>query len=195
LQLDDATTAMLLDRGRVDDAIAALPNAGVAKHLHACSHTTFSCNLVEGTMKHNTIPSSIDIGVDIRTLAGETTDDVRAHLDAALGDLAGRVDVQIVMDDPASISRIDNPMWDALQRGVARQFPTARLKPEIVNGFTDARIFRSMGSVAYGAGLFSPDVEAGEFGARFHGNDERIDVESLRLSTQFWLDVVTDVMS
>ena len=57
-------------------------------------------------------------------------------------------------------------------------------------GFTDARIYREMGAVAYGAGLLSPFVTAGEFGSRFHGNDERIDVESLQLSTQFWLDVI-----
>jgi len=145
-------------------------------------------------MKHNTIPSVIDIGVDIRTLPGETEHDVQAHLEAALGELIHDVQVEIVMNDPASISRIDNPMWDTLQRCVAKQFPTARLKPELVVGFTDARIFRTMGSVAYGAGLFSPDVEAGDFGARFHGNDERIDVESLRLTTQFWLDVVHDLM-
>jgi acetylornithine deacetylase/succinyl-diaminopimelate desuccinylase-like protein len=143
-------------------------------------------------MKTNTIPSVIDIGVDVRTLPGEDAADVRAHLDAALGDLAGEVEVEIVMNDAASISRIDNPMWDALQRSVNRPFPSAQLTPQMMVGFTDARIFRRMGSVAYGAGLFSPDVQAGEYSSRFHGNDERIDVESLRLTTQFWLDVVTE---
>jgi acetylornithine deacetylase/succinyl-diaminopimelate desuccinylase-like protein len=63
----------------------------------------------------------------------------------------------------------------------------------LVVGFTDARIYRNMGAIAYGAGLFSPDVEPADFGRRFHGNDERIDVESLRLTTQLWLDVVRDL--
>ena len=49
-------------------------------------------------------------------------------------------------------------------------------------------------AVAYGAGLFSPDLDAGDFSRRFHGHDERIDVESLRLTTQLWLDVVTDLL-
>lgn len=192
--LDGETTRMLLDPAHVDDTLAAMPHAGLARHLHACSHTTFSCNVIEGRMKTNTIPSAIDIGVDIRTLPGEDADDVEAHLVEALGSLAVEVEVEIIMNDPASISRIDNPMWDALQRSVNRPFPTARLSPQLVVGFTDARILRRMGSVAYGAGLFSPDVEASEFASRFHGNDERIDVESLRLTTQFWLDVVTDLM-
>lgn len=192
--LDEETTRMLLDPAHVDDTLAAMPHAGLARHLHACSHTTFSCNVIEGRMKTNTIPSAIDIGVDIRTLPGEDADDVEAHLVEALGSLAVEVEVEIIMNDPASISRIDNPMWDALQRSVNRPFPAARLSPQLVVGFTDARILRRMGSVAYGAGLFSPDVEASEFASRFHGNDERIDVESLRLTTQFWLDVVTDLM-
>jgi len=192
--LDEETTRMLLDPAHVDDTLAAMPRAGLARHLHACSHTTFSCNVIEGRMKTNTIPSEIDIGVDIRTLPGEDADDVEAHLVEALGSLAVEVEVEIIMNDPASISRIDNPMWDALQRSVNRPFPAARLSPQLVVGFTDARILRRMGSVAYGAGLFSPDVEASEFASRFHGNDERIDVESLRLTTQFWLDVVTDLM-
>ncbi len=192
--LDEETTRMLLDPAHVDDTLAAMPRAGLARHLHACSHTTFSCNVIEGRMKTNTIPSAIDIGVDIRTLPGEDADDVEAHLVEALGSLAVEVEVEIIMNDPASISRIDNPMWDALQRSVNRPFPAARLSPQLVVGFTDARILRRMGSVAYGAGLFSPDVEASEFASRFHGNDERIDVESLRLTTQFWLDVVTDLM-
>ena len=189
-QLDEPTTAMLLDPAQIDDALAAIPHLGLARQLHACSHTTFSCNVIEGAMKTNTIPSQIDIGVDVRTLPGEDAADVQAHLDAALGDLAGEVEVEIVMNDAASISRTDNPMWDALQRAVNRPFPSARLAAQMMVGFTDARIFRRMGSVAYGAGLFSPELQAGDYASRFHGNDERIDVESLRLTTQFWLDVI-----
>ena len=51
-----------------------------------------------------------------------------------------------------------------------------------------------MGSVAYGAGLFSPELDGGDFARRFHGNDERIDVESMRLTTKLWLDVARDLL-
>ncbi len=193
LGLPDEMKQMLMDPAHVDEVLAQLP-LGVARHLHACTHTTFSCNLMEGRMKTNVIPDLIDLGVDIRTMPGETAAEVQAHLDAALGDLAADVEVELVMNDPASISRIDTPVWDALARAVAHPFPTSRLTPRVVVGFTDARVYRAMGSVAYGAGLFSPDLDSGEYASRFHGNDERIDVESLRLTTQLWLDVVQDVL-
>jgi acetylornithine deacetylase/succinyl-diaminopimelate desuccinylase-like protein len=51
-----------------------------------------------------------------------------------------------------------------------------------------------MGAIAYGAGLFSPSLDAGEYGARFHGHNERIDVDSLALTTQMFHHVVTDLL-
>ncbi|MCU1502321.1 MAG: peptidase family protein [Ilumatobacteraceae bacterium] len=195
LGLDEDTEKMLLDPAQIDDALASIPNRGTAAFLHACTHTTFSCNVVRGSFKTNVIPDAVELEVDVRTLPGEHTADVRAHLDAALGDLAGEVEVEIILDDPATISPTNTPLWDALQRAIARPFPTARLTPELVVGFTDSRIYRQLGAVAYGAGLFSPTLDRGDYATRFHGNDERIDVESLGLTTQLWLDVVTDFWS
>ena len=193
--VDDETRAAMLDPDRLDDLLAEMPNVGSAAYLHACTHTTFSANLIDGgAMKANVIPDAVEIQVDIRTLPGEGPEEVEAHLATALGDLADKVEVEILMNDPASISRTDNPLWESLQRAVNRPFPDSRLSPQTTVGFTDARVYRQLGAVAYGAGLFSPELDPGDFSRRFHGNDERIDVESLRLTTQLWLDVVTDLL-
>ena len=203
LGVSDEVQRELLDEQRVDAFLDTLPVPGPGPHLHACTHTTFSCNTIgpgsDGAagatpMKTNVIPDCVDIGVDVRTLPGEHAEDVDAHLRAALGDLYGRVEVEIVMNDPASLSRSDTPLWDSLARSIAKPFPTARPTPQVLVGFTDSRIYRQMGAVSYGAGLFSPDLDAGDFGRRFHGHDERIDVESLRLTTNLWIDVVRDFL-
>ena len=107
---------------------------------------------------------------------------------------ADEVEVEALIDDAASSSRIDTPLWDSLERAITRPFPTARLNPQFIVGFTDSRIYREKGSVAYGAGLMSPAVDTGEFSRRFHGHDERIDVESLRLTTGMYLDVCEDLL-
>jgi acetylornithine deacetylase/succinyl-diaminopimelate desuccinylase-like protein len=196
LPVDAETKAAMLNPDTLDQLLAEMPNRGAAAHLHACTHTTFSANLIDGgAMKANVIPDAVEIQVDIRTLPGEDGDSVQAHLDEALGDMADQVDVEIIMNDPASISRTDNPLWECLQRAVNKPFPSARISPQNTVGFTDARIYRQMGAVAYGAGLFSPDLDGGDFSSRFHGNDERIDVESLELTTQLWLDVVAGMMN
>jgi acetylornithine deacetylase/succinyl-diaminopimelate desuccinylase-like protein len=193
LPLDDDHKSALLDPARIDDLLAELPNAGTAGYFHACTHTTFSANVAAGTSKTNVIPGHVEIDVDIRTLPGEDDAAVRAHLREALGDeLADSVEVEILIDDAATISPTDTPLWDSLARAVARPFPGAVLLPSLTVGFTDARIYRELGAVAYGAGLLSPELDSGAFSRRFHGNDERIDVESLQLTTQLWLDVCTD---
>lgn len=195
LGLDEETKAAMLDPDRLDPLLADMPNRGGAAYLHACTHTTFSANLIDGgQMKANVIPDTVEIQVDIRTLPGEDADAVQHHLDTALGDLSEQVEVEVIMNDPASISRTDNALWESLQRAVNKPFPSARLSPQSTVGFTDARVYRSMGAVAYGAGLFSPELARGDFSSRFHGNDERIDIDSLELTTQLWLDVVTDLM-
>jgi len=197
LDLPDEMKAAMLDEATIDDLLGRLPSPGAQRFFHACTHTTFSPNVVatKGRPKTNVIPDVVDLDVDIRTMPGEHTDEVTAHLRAALGDdLFERLDVEVLMDDPASISRTDTPLWDALQRAVNVPFPDATLNPQFTVGFTDSRVFRELGAISYGAGLFSPALDAGEFSLRFHGHDERVDLESLRLTTELWERVVIDLM-
>ena len=197
LDVDQETKSIMLDPNLIEDWLDAHPVEGLARHFYSCTHTTFSPNVAEAErrMKTNVIPDQIDINVDIRTLPGESSAEVQAHLDRALGELVNEVDIDIIMNDPASISRMDNPMWDTIQKAVNQPFPNVRLSPQLIVGFTDARVYRNLGAVAYGAGLFSPELKSSDFMSRFHGHDERIDVESLSLSTQFWLDVSNDFLT
>ena len=194
MDLPEDARDQLLDEDRVDGFLADVPHVGTAGHLHACTHTTFSPNVGDSPGKINVIPDRVSIDVDIRTMPGDHTEEVAAHLREALGDLADHVETEVIMDDSASSSRIDTPLWDALERAVTKPFPSARLNPQFIVGFTDARVYREMGAVAYGAGLLSPSISGGEFFRRFHGHDERIDVESLRLTTGMYLDVCRDML-
>jgi acetylornithine deacetylase/succinyl-diaminopimelate desuccinylase-like protein len=195
LDLDDEAKAALLDEAAIDAVLADLPDAGVAGYLHACTHTTMSVNVASSQTKTNVIPDTVVIDVDVRTMPGEGSDEVDGHMRAALGDLYDHVEIEPLMNDRASLSPVDTPLWDSLQKAVSRPFPAGRIVPELIVGFTDARIHRELGAVAYGAGLLSPSVTPGEFGRRFHGNDERIDIESVQLTTQLYLDVVEDLLT
>ena len=64
----------------------------------------------------------------------------------------------------------------------------------ITVGATDSRFFRRRGVPAYGYGLFSRRIGFGEFMGMFHGDDERIDQESLRLSTELWGALIQDYL-
>jgi acetylornithine deacetylase/succinyl-diaminopimelate desuccinylase-like protein len=194
LGVDDDTRRRLLDPVAIDEFLAELPRELGAPFLHACTHTTLSANTAVGPTKTNVVPDRVSIDVDIRTLPGEGPEEVEAHLLAALGDLRDGVEVEVLVDDRASTSPTDTALWDALQRATDRTFPGAAITPGMAVGFTDARVHRELGTVSYGAGLFSPDLSRADFATRFHGNDERVDVESLELTTQLWIDVIRDLL-
>jgi acetylornithine deacetylase/succinyl-diaminopimelate desuccinylase-like protein len=187
--LPEDLAAKLLDPGYIDDMIAQMP-PDLARNAHACTHTTFSPNVIAGGVKTNVIPDRVTIDVDIRTLPGETSEDVDDHLTAALGDLADQVDIERMQHHAATSSSTETPLWDALAKAAFRAYPDTTLVPSLIAGGTDSRFFRERGAVAYGAGLLSPAVDAGEFSRRFHGHNERIDIQSLRLTVGMWLDVV-----
>lgn len=194
LDLPEDLRLALVDASSVDAACARIEDPRLAKLAHACTHMTFSPNVAHGGVKTNVIPDVVELDVDIRTLPGQGPDDVRASLDDALGRLADDVEVEVIHESAPTSSAWDTPLKDLLEELTRRHYPEASLVPRLTAGGTDARFFRDKGAVAYGFGLFSPAVSFEEFSSRFHGNDERVDVESLRLSTQMWLDVATELL-
>jgi acetylornithine deacetylase/succinyl-diaminopimelate desuccinylase-like protein len=194
MDLPDDLRAALSDPDTVAGAIAELPTS-YARIAHACSHTTISPNVIHGGQKTNTIPDVIDIDVDMRTVPGDTKEAVDRYLAEALGELAGRVEISPLQEAEATRSPTDNPLWAAVSAHTQLAYPGAKLVPGLITGGTDARFFRQKGSIAYGAALFSPLVTQESFGQRFHGNDERIDTESLGLSTEFWYGIAKQLVA
>ena len=182
----------LLDPGTVFDSIASLPTP-VARSCHALTHTTISPNVAHGGQKTNVIPDIVDIEVDIRTVPGTTKADVDAMLTEAMGDLAAHVEMIDLQVGDATQSPMDNDLWDSITKNTQIAYPGASMVPGLIVGGTDARFYRHRGRVAYGAGLFSPSMDFSTFGSRFHGHDERIDVESLAMATDFWVNIATDI--
>jgi acetylornithine deacetylase/succinyl-diaminopimelate desuccinylase-like protein len=185
--------ADLLDPDRIWEALERLP-VPVARGCHAHTHTTFSPNVVHGGQKTNIIPDVVDIDVDIRTVLGTTSDDVDAALRDALGDLADDVEASVLQQGDATVSPTSSPLWDAISARTQVAFPGSQLVPGIIVGGTDARFYRERGAHAYGMGLFSPNVSFEQFGKRFHGHDERIDVASLGLSAEFFEGVARHLL-
>ena len=181
-----------LDPDGLREALPELP-LGMSRLVHACTHTTFSPNVMHGGTKTNMIPDVVDLEIDIRTLPGQTGDEVRALLDEALGDLADRVELES-NDDPSTASPIDTPLWDSLARVTGQLIEGSALVPFLMVGGTDNRFFRRAGSVGYGFGLFSKKLSFEDYATMFHGNDERVDVDSLGLSEQLWEAVARDLL-
>ncbi len=185
----------LLDPDRIDRFCDELPLVGLARQAHACTHTTMAPTVMRAGTKINVIPDRVELDVDVRSLPGWGTAEVRAMLEDAVGDLADDVEIAFRSEEPASTSPIDTPLWDSLQRVSGVFYPDARTVPFLTVGATDARYERTLGAVAYGFGLHSRQVGFEDYAAMFHGIDERVDVESLHLSTEMWIALAKDFLA
>jgi acetylornithine deacetylase/succinyl-diaminopimelate desuccinylase-like protein len=182
----------LLKDDELRDFAGTLP-LGLSRVVYSCTHTTFAPTVIHGGTKTNVIPDQVDIQVDIRTLPGETEEDVHHHLRQALGDLYPTIEIE-GNDDPSTASRIDTPLWATLSSVSGRLVDDSALVPFVMVGGTDNRYFRRAGSVGYGFGLFSRRLTFEDYATMFHGNDERIDQESLALCTTLWEEVAKEFL-
>lgn len=186
--------APLLREEGFEEVCASLP-LGTGRQFHACTHTTIAPTVVHGGTKTNIIPDTVDLQLDIRTLPGQASDEIRRMLDDALGDMAGAVEIIEAHDDPSTASPIETPLWDCLSAVTKDFYAGSATVPFLTVGATDARFFRRAGSTAYGFGLFSTRMTIDDYGVMFHGDDERVDVESLRLSTELWEAVARNLLA
>jgi acetylornithine deacetylase/succinyl-diaminopimelate desuccinylase-like protein len=195
LDLPDELTTVLLDPGALDAYVAGVEDLSLAREIHALTHTTIAPTMMRAGVKTNVIPDRVDLQLDIRTLPGQGGDEVRTMLREALGEeLFAAIEILTDADEDASESPADTPCYDAIRRVTESLSPGATVVPIVATGATDARFYRWRGVPAYGAGLFSERIGFDEFGRMFHGDDERVDLESLRLSTEFFHRLARDFL-
>lgn len=183
----------LCDPDRVDEAIDAIAagDPTLARWIHACTHLTFSPNVVSGGSKSNVVPAKSEGDVDVRMLPGQEAEDINDHLRKVLGpDLFDSLDIEPVLEFEANGSVPEGPMWEAMADAAERHLGTRTLAPTLTPVTTDARFFRGKGIPAFGVGLFDESVTFPEMLAMFHGADERVSERSVVLTAQYLASVI-----
>ncbi len=66
-------------------SFAEMPDLGMARQAHACTHLTIAPTIIHGGSKINVIPDTVDLDLDIRTLPGDDEATVRAVIAEAVG--------------------------------------------------------------------------------------------------------------
>jgi acetylornithine deacetylase/succinyl-diaminopimelate desuccinylase-like protein len=125
-----------------------------------------------------------------------TSEEVEAMLKEAMGDLADRVTIHTPPNRRrgGSLSPVDTPIMHAMSRVATRMMPNSKVVPAMTTGGTDARFFRWKGIPSYGFGLHSLRIPYTEYPVMFHGHNERVDTESLRLSAEMWEALCRDFL-
>jgi acetylornithine deacetylase/succinyl-diaminopimelate desuccinylase-like protein len=186
LGLPEREVSALTDPDRIDRAVEDLfgDRPGFARYVHACTHLTAAPTVLRAGSKMNVIPDAARAEVDIRALPGQDAGTVEEHLRKVAGPDYERLDFASTSTAPVG------PLWQAACDAIEELTGSRRVIPTLMPPGTDARFFRARGTRAYGLGLFDDRVSFEDFLAMFHGNDERISVESLGRTAEVLAGVV-----
>lgn len=164
----------------------------LAAYAHAVSHMTVAQTVVRAGGPINVLPSSGELELDIRTLPGQSDDDVDRAITEALGELTEHVTIERLLSERATASSIDTKLYRAIEETLTQANPGAKVVPILFPGGSDLRVGRHKGGVGYGFGSCSSGATLGQVYSQLHAHDEHIAVEDV-VSTVCALDHLTRV--
>ena len=164
----------------------------LAAYAHAVSHMTVAQTVARAGGPINVLPSSGELELDIRTLPGQSDDDVDRAITEAVGELADHVTIERLLSEQATASSIDTKLYRAIEETLTQANPGAKVVPILFPGGSDLRVGRHKGGVGYGFGSCSSGATLGQVYSQLHAHDEHIAVEDV-VSTVCALDHLTRV--
>ncbi len=151
----------------------------MARLVGATLKNTVNPTMLSAGYKANVIPGHAEASVDLRFLPGHE-EEAFARIDEILGD---RITRDFINHDIALETTFDGPSIDLMAAALRAEDEHAVAVPYMLSGGTDAKAFSTLGIRCYGfAPLRLPP--ALDFGALFHGVDERVPVEALHFGTR-----------
>jgi acetylornithine deacetylase/succinyl-diaminopimelate desuccinylase-like protein len=159
------------------------------RDVSALLRNTISITVVRAGYKTNVIPGTAEAELDVRLLPGE---DPQAFL----------AELRRVIDDPKleivppegfrtpNESRADTELFRTIERVLGRHYPGVVVTTKMLTGATESVLFRPLGIVCYG---FTPLITSSDESATAHGDDERINEQTIRRSTGIFYEVVAEL--
>jgi acetylornithine deacetylase/succinyl-diaminopimelate desuccinylase-like protein len=157
--------------------------------LDAVLRSGISPTILSGGRQSNVIPPEAQAVLCVRTLPGDSVEQIAARLSAAIGDPQVEVAVeQRGMDAPES--SFDSPLFRALEQTISDLVPGLIAVPYLSTGATDSARLRRWGMDAFGLLPF-PLEEVDE--KRMHGHDERVSLDALRFGVRLVFESIVRV--
>ena len=160
--------------------------------LHAILRNTIAPVRLNAGFRSNVIPSSADATINVRIIPGTDPNQIVRDFARIIDDPAITVSLANPSAGPSNIpaSSENTDLYRALEREAKTTFPGTAVTPYLFQAGTDAGAWRSRGVPVYG--IYPYPITADQL-TRMHGNDENVNVESLRLGTEMIYKTLVDV--
>lgn len=148
--------------------------------FNAVLRNGISPTMLRAGMQFNVIPDTATADFNVRTLPGQSIDEVVERMRSAVREPGVTLDLTH-RGEEAPASDPESPMFLAIATAARELDPAIAVVPYLSTGVTDSARLRRLGVKAYGILPF-PMAQADE--ERMHGNDERVPIASLHFGTR-----------
>jgi len=156
------------------------------RSYHSMLRTTCVATLLDGGHANNALPQHAAANINCRIFPGETVEQTRAALIAAIGDPKAKITPVPPIRPIAKPPALDPAILGPAEKLVAKYFPGVPLVPTMSTGATDGVFLEAIGIPVYGVpgGWGDPD------GNGAHGLNERRSVRSVYVGRDFLTDLI-----
>ncbi len=154
--------------------------------LNALMRTTVAFTQMSGSQAPNVIPPSAQMVSNMRLNPCDTMASALDHLRTAVNDDSVEI-TAIGGMEPSRISVIDCPAWDKVARAVASTWKGCLVSPYLMVQCSDCRHYGRISDKVY---RFSAMDLTAEERATIHGHNERIRLEALYRSVEFFIRLI-----
>ncbi len=180
----------------VDEIITELEpaNPRLASMLRALSRMTLTPTMINGGIKSNSVPESIRLTCDVRTLPHQDESYVREQLREVFKEIPGvSFDIDYMAVPNASV--FETEFAERIKKAAAHALSRDDIQwvPAVSTGFTDSRFTRPLGIITYGFSGSHPDDDP--MLTRAHGTNESIGISSLISGTKIMLALAYDMLA
>lgn len=162
------------------------PDKTRARQFQNMFHNLATPTMLNAGVQPNVIPGSAELILDGRILPEQT---VAGFLEEVQNLIGSGFEIQVMRAEEANTTEYSNSFYEGLKAVLIKHDPGAVPVPFLIPGYTDAKYYSKLGIKCYG---FSPAKLPADlnFGALYHGHNERLPVSALRFGTNVMWDVI-----
>lgn len=153
----------------------------------AMVQTTLAPTILKSGFKENVVPKKAMATINLRILPGHSIESIRMHIRDVINDERVLISQSKTFAEASPVSSIDTDAYRKINQTIRNLYPDVIVAANLVVGATDARYFYKVTDKIY---HFTPFHLTKESMSGFHGVNERVAVEDLSKSIQFYMTLM-----